>query len=230
MRTTIVHTVFAPMIAGALVGGVASVMQLGNHYRSQLGPMTVREARDLEKLPVTTIAAARDGLVKIKGKVIGSATEMSYYDRVPCVALELEHYEVQDSLHGAKRVLLRAEKWAHPFFIEDETGRLQLDPKHTRIDYIRQGTDYESTIEEHTLRVGETVLLLAEVRRRDQRMLHPMRQSQMSIDSGLELIGSPLVTWRSEPEVLPRLAPPTGGLLLTAGSAALSVIGALLDL
>ena len=134
------------MIAGALVGGVASVMQLGNHYRAQLGPMTVREARELANMPVTTIAAARDGLVKIKGRVVGTTTEMSYYDRVPCVALALEHYEVREGIHGAKRVLMRSEKWLHPFFIEDETGRIQLDPKSTRIDYVRQGTDYESTI------------------------------------------------------------------------------------
>ncbi len=218
------------MIVGAVVGGVASVMQLGNHYRSQLGPMTVREARELATMPVTTIAAASDGLVKIKGKIVPSATEMSYYDRVACVALELEHYEIRDGLNGAKRVLLRAEKWLHPFFIEDETGRVQIEPKLTRIDYVRQGTDYESTIEEHSLRAGETVFLLANVRRTDKRAVHPMRHSQMTVDSSLEILDSPLVTWRSEPEVLPRLAPPAGGLLLTAGSAALSVLGALLDL
>lgn len=218
------------MIAGALVGGVASVLQLGNHYRAQLGPMTVREARELATMPVTTIGAARDGFVKIKGRVVATTTEMSYYDRIPCVALALEHYEVREGIHGAKRVLMRSEKWLHPFFIEDETGRIQLDPKHTRIDYVRQGTDYESTIEEHSLRVGETVFLLAEVRRKNQKALSPMRQSQMTIDSSLELVGSPLVTWRSEPEVLPRLTPPAGGLLLTAGSAALSILGALLDL
>lgn len=218
------------MIAGAVVAGVAGAMSLKNYYHAQLGPMSAREARRLASLPVTPIGQAREGYVKLAGTVVGSITERSYYHRVPCVAVQLDHYEVQDTMNGPRRVLLRSERKLHPFFIEDETGRVAIDPKLARIDYEREGTDLESTIEESRLRVGETVLVLAHVRRSGPRVVHPMRHSQNNVESGLEIVGSPLVTWRSEPEVFPKLSPPTGGVLLSAMSAACAALGAVLDL
>lgn len=221
---------FGPMIVGATVAGVAGAMSLVNHYRGQLGPMTPREARLLAKMPVTPIAQARSGLVKLAGRVIGSVTERSYYHRVPCVALQLDHYEVRDGVNGPRRILIRSEKKLHPFFVEDETGRVAVDPTHARIDFEREGTDLESTIEESRLVDGETVVILAEVRRSGPRVVHPMRHAQNNIESGIELIGSPLVTWRTEPEVYPKLSPPTGGVLLSAMSAACAALGSVLDL
>jgi hypothetical protein len=221
---------FHPMIVGAAVAGVAGAMSLVNHYRAQLGPMTAREARLLAQLPVTPIAQAQQGLVKLSGRVVGSVTERSYYHRIPCVALQLDHYEVRDTINGPRRLLLRSEKKLHPFFVEDETGRVAVHPSSARIDFEREGTDLESTIEEHRLRDGETVVILAEVRRSGPRVIHPMRHAQNNIESGIELVGSPLITWRTEPEVYPRLAPPTSGVLLSAMSAACAALGAVLDL
>jgi hypothetical protein len=221
---------FGPMIAGAVVAGVAGAMSLKNHYRAQLGPMTAREARRLASMPVTPIHQAQPGYVKLSGVVVGELTERSYYHRVPCVALQLDHYEVRDSVNGPRRLLIRSEKKLHPFFIEDETGRVAVDPRVARIDYEVEGTDLESTIEEHRLRAGETVIVLAEVRRSAPRVVHPMRHAQNNVESGLELVGSPLITWRSEPEVFPRLSPPTGSVLLSAMSAACGALGAVLDL
>jgi hypothetical protein len=221
---------FHPMIVGAAVAGVAGAMSLVNHYRAQLGPMTAREARLLAQLPVTPIAQAQQGLVKLSGRVVGSVTERSYYHRIPCVALQLDHYEVRDTVNGPRRLLLRSEKKLHPFFVEDETGRVAVHPSSARIDFEHEGTDLESTIEEHRLRDGETVVILAEVRRSGPRVIHPMRHAQNNIESGIELVGSPLITWRTEPEVYPRLAPPTSGVLLSAMSAACAALGAVLDL
>lgn len=221
---------FGPMILGAAVAGFAGAMSLKNHYRAELGPMTAREARLLARMPVTPIAQAKSGLVKLVGRVVGNVTERSYYHRVPCVALELEHYEVRDSVNGPRRMLVRVEKKLHPFFIEDETGRVAVDPTAARIDFEREGTELESTIEEHRLRDGETVVVLAEVRRAGPRVVHPMRHAQNNIETGLELVGSALVSWRCEPEVLPKLSPPTGGMILSAMSAACGALGAVLDL
>jgi|LNFM01.1.fsa_nt_gb hypothetical protein len=221
---------FGPMIVGAAVAGAAGVMSLVNHYRGQLGPMSAREARLLASMPITPIAQARGGLIKIAGRVVGSVTERSYYHRVPCVALQLDHYEVRDSVNGPQRMLLRSEKKLHPFFVEDETGRVAVDPSNARIDYVRDGTDLESTIEESRLVNGDKVFILAEVRRSGPRVVHPMRHAQNNIESGIELVGSPLVTWRTEPEVYPKLSPPTGGVLLSAMSAACAALGAVLDL
>jgi hypothetical protein len=221
---------FGPMIAGAACAGVAGVLSLRNHYRAQLGAMTALEARRLASMPVTPIRQAGDGYVKIAGVIVGDAVTYSYYHRVPCVALKLDHYEVHDAIDGPRRLLVRSEHSLHPFFIEDETGRLAIDPVVARIDYEVEGLGSESTVEERRLRVGDSVLVLAHVRRSGPRIVHPMRHPQSITESSLEIVGSPLVTWRSEPEVFPRLTPPTGGVLLSAMSAACGALGALLDL
>ncbi|MEI8257352.1 MAG: hypothetical protein WCJ30_16885, partial [Deltaproteobacteria bacterium] len=145
------------MLVGAVVGGAASALSMVHHYRQQLGPMSVREARLLGALPSTPIAHAREGVVKLVGRVGAAASVQSYYHRVDCVVLELHHYEVVDTSSGPRRVLIRKEVDARPFWIEDETGRLLIDPTKVRIDYEVEGSDLDSTIEEHRLRVGEQV-------------------------------------------------------------------------
>ncbi len=218
------------MIAGALCAGVAGALSLRNHYRVQLGAMTAREVRHLASMPVTPIRHAADGYVKIAGVIVGDEVTHSYYHRVPCVALRLDHYEVHDSIDGPRRILVRSDQAMHPFFIEDETGRISIDPRIARIDYEVEGLETESTVEERRLRAGDSVLLLAHVRRAGPRVVHPMRHPQSITESSLEIVGAPLVTWRSDPALFPKLAPPTGGVLLSAMSAACGALGAVLDL
>lgn len=221
---------FPPMLVGAVVGGAASALSLVNHYRQQLGPMTVREARMLPKMEITPIALARTGLVKLVGKVGATTTVQSYYHRVDCVALDLHHYDIVDSASGPRRVLVRKESTLRPFWIEDDSGRLAIDPAKVRIDFEIEGADVESTIEEHRIRVGEQVVVLGHVRRAGPQLSQPMRRASTNFDDGVELAEGALLTWRTEPEVYPRLGPPTGGLALGAGSVGMAVLGALLNL
>ena len=221
---------FPPMLVGAVVGGAASWLSLLHHYRQQLGAMTVREARQLASLDTTPIDRAYQGLVKLEGVVGADVVETSYYHRTPCAALELHHYQVVDTRTGPRRLLVRKESKLHPFWIEDETGRVAIDPARARIDFEVEGGDLESTIEEHRIRVGERVAVLATVRRSVPQLTQPMRKASSNFESGLEFLGPPLVTWRSEPEVYPRLIPPTGGVVLSAGSIGMAVLGSLLNL
>jgi hypothetical protein len=39
-----------------------------------------------------------------------------------------------------------------------------------------------------------------------------------------------VLTWRTEPEVMPRLLPPTGGMALSASTVGMAVLGALLQI
>jgi hypothetical protein len=217
------------MLVGAVVGGAASALSLLNHYRQQLGPMSVREARLLARMEPTPIAHARTGLVKLVGRVGAAATVQSYYHRVDCVALELHHYDVVDSASGPRRVLVRKEVDARPFWIEDDSVRLALDPTKIRIDYEVEGSDLDSTIEEHRIRVGEQVAILGVVRRAGPQLSQPMRRASTNFDEGVELAPDALLTWRTEPEVYPRLGPPTGGMAHGAGSIGMAVLGSLLN-
>jgi hypothetical protein len=221
---------FAPMILGALVGGTASAVSVLSHYRHQLGAMTLREARQLARLPTTPIALATGGLVKLIGVAGSSVSVPSYYHRVPCVCLELHHYEVQSSAGGPRRVLVRTERERHPFWIEDDSGRIAIDPQHTRIDFEVEGGELENAMEEHRIRAGERVAVLGVVRKTSPRLARPMRDASTDLVNGLEFVGQPLLTWRSEPEVYPRLRPPPGGVALSAGSVGLAVLGSILNL
>ena len=124
----------------------------------------------------------------------------------------------------------RVERSEDPFWIDDGTARVSLDPAMCRIDFEREGSDPESMIEEHRLRVGERVAVIGVVRRVEQLAQHPMRQRPQDGDRTLQFVGAPLVTWRTEPEVFPRLRPPAGGVALSAGSVGMAVVGAMLQL
>lgn len=221
---------FEPMIVGAVVGGVASALNFVNHYRDRLGPLSVGDVRSLAKLERTPIALATPGkLLKFTGSVGGLVTETSYYHRVPCVAVELRHYQVLESMKGPRRTLMSTDRKVHPFWVEDETGRVLIDPEQARIDFEVEGADLDSTVEEHRIRVGEKVSVIGVVQRSGPRLSSPMRSASTDVDSGMHFEGTPVVTWRTEPEVYPRLLPPVGGLALTAGSAVLAAVGSLLN-
>ncbi len=221
---------FAPMLVGAAVGSAAAFLSVRQYYRQQFGPMTLRESRLLRSMPSTPIALAHDGLVKLVGTIGSDAVSSSYYHRTPCACLELHHYDVVAAGGRPKRTLTKIERQLHEFWVEDETGRVIIDPEHARIDYEIEGTDIESAIEEHRLRVGERVVVMGRVRRAGPRLTQPMRRAAADFDNRLEFIGEPLVTWRSEPEVYPRILPPAGGVALSAGSVGLAVLGSLLNL
>lgn len=219
------------MLVGAAVGGVASCLSMVNHYRQVLGPMTFREARQLSKLPVTPIAeaASMGTLVKMVGTVGTRVPRMSYYHRVPCAVLELRYYEVLNET-PPRRVLLSKDSHLEPFWIEDDTGRLVINPVEVRIDFEVEGSELENTVEEHRIRVGERVVVLGRVRRVEPVLTQPMRQAPVSHDHQFEAMPGSLVSWRSEPEVCPRLFPPVGGMALSIGSIGLAVLGTILNL
>jgi hypothetical protein len=168
--------------------------------------------------------------VKLVGRVGAAAPVTSYYHRTPCALVELHHYHVVDTRSGPRRMLVEKESRLQRFWIEDDTGRIALDPAFARIDFEVEGGDLESTIEEHRLRLGEQVVVLGNVRRIGPQLSQPMRKASTNFEQGIEFSAPPLVTWRSEPEVYPRLAPPPGGLALSAGSIGMAVLGSLLNL
>ena len=115
-----------------------------------------------------------------------------------------------------------------PFWVEDDSGRISLDPSSARIDFEIEDADSEPMIDELRLRVGERVAVLGQVRREVAVSHHPMRRSAVQAERGLQFVSAPLVTWRTEPEVYPRLVPPAGAAALSASTVALAVLGAIL--
>lgn len=221
---------FAPLLVGAAVSGAATVGALIQHYRQEFGPMSLAEARALAAMPVTTISAAREGLVKLVGTVGCDVPVRSLYGDSLAAAREVHHYATEGRGLRAVRRLARVERTEQAFWVDDGTGRVALNPAQCRIDFEAEGADPESMIEEHRLRVGERVAVIGRVRRVEQLAPHPMREQPRQEDRALQFLDAPLVTWRTEPEVFPRLRPPAGGVALSAGSVGMAVLGALLHL
>lgn len=222
---------FPPLLVGALVSGAATVGSLVQYYRRQLGALTLADVRALETLAPTPIAHAQRGLVKIVGTVGCETPVPSLYGSgyTPLAAREVRHYDVVATKAGARRVLARVERAGHAFWIEDDTGRLPIDPEKVRIDYEVEGADTESLLEEHRLRVGERVAVIGVVRREASLGAHPLRRSARHMDQALVFEQPPVVTWRTEPEVYPRMLPPAGGVALSAGTIGMAILGAILS-
>jgi len=221
---------FVPLLLGAAVSGAATVGALVQHYRQEFGPMTLAEARALASMPETSIGAATEGLVKLVGVLGCDLPVRSLYGDALSAVREVHHYRVEGTGLRATRRRSTIERSSEPFWVDDGTGRVSLDPGACRIDFEREGADPESMLEEHRLRVGERVAVIGTVRRVEQLSPHPMRQRPRDGDRALQFVGAPLVTWRTEPEVFPRLRPPAGGVALSAGSVGMAVVGALLQL
>ncbi|MDO9016788.1 MAG: hypothetical protein Q8S73_16390 [Deltaproteobacteria bacterium] len=221
---------FPPLLVGAVVSGLATVGSLRQFYRQQLGPMTLREVRALEHLSPTPIAHATSGLVKLVGTLGCEHPGVSLQGGVATAVREQHHYAVEGRGLRARRVLLRVERSEEPFWVEDDTGRVMLDPARCRIDFEADSGEGESLVDELRLRLGERVALIGEVQRGAVLAQHPMRRSQASAGEALRFVHPPVLTWRTEPEVMPRLLPPTGGVALSASTVGMAVLGALLQI
>jgi hypothetical protein len=221
---------FAPLLVGSALAGAATVGGLVQHYRRQLGPMTLADVRALSSLEPTPIALCREGLVKIVGTLGSDAPERSLYNDTLVAVREVRHYAIEGRGAAATRVLSRVDRSTSPFWVEDDSGRISLDPLTARIDYEPDEADAEPMLEELRLRMGERVVVLGEARREVTVSHHPMRRSAVQTERGLHFVTAPLVTWRTEPEVYPKLLPPAGSAALSASTVALAVLGAILRL
>ncbi len=221
---------FPPLLLGAVVSGVAAAGSLAEHYRQQLGPMTLAEVRALATLAPTAIAKATGGFVKIVGVLGSEHPTTSLHGAIPSAVREVQHFTEEGRGLRARRVLARVERSEAPFFIDDGTGRVVLAPGACRIDFEVESADGEALVDEVRLRVGERVAVLGSVERVASAARHPLRQAPSALDDGLRFVGRPVVTWRTEPEVLPRLLPSGGGVALSASTVGLAVLGAMLRL
>ena len=112
---------FAPLLVGSALAGAATVGGLVQHYRRQLGPMTLAEVRALRRLEPTPIALAREGLVKLVGCVGCDLPVRSLHGDALVAVREVHHY----TFDSAVRILTRLERTTGAFWIE-EIGRAHV--------------------------------------------------------------------------------------------------------
>lgn len=124
------------------------------------------QARVRRMRPVREAVAQRrisdltPGRFKVIGRVVPLATTESAIDDSPCVYVERAEYRTV----GSELVPLLREVehrvFAHPFHLDDGTGRLTVDPQRAVIDTTTLWED-DGLLAERRLRAGEEVELVA---------------------------------------------------------------------
>ena len=110
-----------------------------------------------EAVPRSRIAELSAGRFAVHGRVVPIETERSAIDEARCVYVE--RAEIEGSLirtidHGIV---------AHRFYLEDESGRIEVDPERCLVE-VSTVRDDGGRIAERRLRAGEEIELVCELR------------------------------------------------------------------
>lgn len=179
-----------------------------------------------EALPECAIADLSTGRFRVRGRVVAIQSTPSLVDGASCVYAERAEYRA----YGTQFVPLLQEvehsAVCHPFYLEDESGRLLVDPGDTLIDCATAIADGGLTAERR-LRDGEEVSLCA-----------TFTPSPLDVDDGegpyrasarrwqpiADVTGPPRLSHRTElgmmrppPDEISAFLGGAGGILLTVG-------------
>lgn len=111
-----------------------------------------------EAVPRSTIAELSAGRFAVRGRVVPLDTEPSTIDGARCVFVE--RAQVVPGRLGRAVDHVRA---CHRFFLEDETGRLEVDPGRTYVE-ASAIVDEPAGVAERRIRAGEEIELICELR------------------------------------------------------------------
>lgn len=173
--------------------GVALAMLTAARLRTR------RLAPILEAAPLRTVAELAAGRYRVVGRVVATDTTASAVDGMPCVFVEHAEYRTV----GSELVPLLREvdhrTVAHPFYLDDGTGRILIDPGAAVVEAVTL-TEDQGLWAERRLRAGEEVELLA-----------TFEPSGVGVDGGpyraghttwqpiVDACGPPRLSYRTEP-------------------------------
>lgn len=179
----------------ALVIAIGLLVLAGARRRS-LSPV-------LEAVASRTVAELGKGRFKVTGRVVPIQTSPSRLDGSPCVFLEHAEYRTVGSaivplLREIEHVIA-----AHPFWVDDGTGRVLVDPRHASIDAVTVHED-DGLTAERRLRAGEEVELVASFAPGEAEADGgPYRAAHLAWMPVTDVCGPPRITYRTEKDMLP---------------------------
>ena len=95
--------------------------------------------------PASKIRSASMGLVEINGLAVGPYTMMAPITGVPCYYFHTTAWQWQQEGRSSKWVKVADESLHVPFFLDDNTGRVLVDPQGAEMDIHRDFHDQFST-------------------------------------------------------------------------------------
>jgi len=150
------------------------------------GFQLLKRKRWIEDTPVSKIAGAAMGPVKIFGKATGPYTLVSPLSGVDCYYYRAEASSGQRAENEETLATRATESIFTPLFVEDETGRLMIDPRGAELDlpcefdestsgasmsecarrFLRRhglSTEGETTVAEYAIKPGDPLLVLGTI-------------------------------------------------------------------
>jgi hypothetical protein len=211
------------VVAGALGAGAALLVWGGARLR---GRRSLAEA-----VPECRIAELEAGRFRLVGRVTAIESSPSFVDGTDCVYLERAEYRTVGS--ALVPLLREVEHGAitHPFYLEDESGRILVDPAQALIDCATATAD-EGLTAERRLRVGEEVSLVASFRSAQTEVdggEGPYRSGAQHWAPVSDMSGPPRLSHRTE-EGMIRMPPDDVSAFLGGAGAIMLLLGALLGL
>ncbi|MEM6955690.1 MAG: hypothetical protein AAF411_18130 [Myxococcota bacterium] len=199
------------LLVAAVLGGVAA-----HHWRSR--------RRVDEAVRHAQIADLEPGRFRIAGRIQAERTLKSPLDGANCVFYE--HADYKPTL-GAAVMVRESARWSDgvPFYVEDGTGRVRIDPRVALIEASVVTEDGGLTAERR-LRVGEEIEVVATFGLGEADPNSPYRGQSHEWCSQADDLGPPRITYRTMPDMVR----PTDelGVFMGAASVFLVAVGTLL--
>ena len=123
----------------ALIGAIAGVYVFYRGFR------LLQRKRLIQNTPASKIRSAAMGLVEIGGLAAGPYTMMAPITGVPCYYFHTTAWQWQQRGKNSQWVKVADERLHVPFYLDDNTGRVLVDPQGAEMDLHRDFHDEFST-------------------------------------------------------------------------------------
>jgi hypothetical protein len=124
---------------------VAAIGALAGVYVFYLGFCLLQRKRLILNTPASKIRSASMGLVEINGLAVGPYTMIAPITGVPCYYFHTTAWQWQQEGKNSKWVKVADDSMHVPFFLDDNTGRVLVDPQGADMDIHRDFHDEFST-------------------------------------------------------------------------------------
>lgn len=94
----------------------------------------LRNKRLVENIPTSRCRSVAMGLCEIAGRAAGAATIPSFIGQIPSYVTKIEIERYQKSGKSSRWVTVHKEQLGIPFYVEDDTGRVKVDPAGAELD------------------------------------------------------------------------------------------------
>jgi hypothetical protein len=126
-------------VAVAVIGAFAGVYVFYRGFR------LLQRKRLILNTPASKVRSAALGLVEIKGLAVGPFTMTAPITGVPCFYFHSTAWQWQQRGKNSQWVKVAEERLHVPFFLDDNTGRVMVDPQGAEMDIHRDFHDEFST-------------------------------------------------------------------------------------